>query len=127
MCPLHVERDLECPAAVRVRVARASGLVDFLEAAVGSRARGQCVLGAEHVEVVLSGWIVIRIDNGDGLTRTSRGAARQVVRRFDRRWRKTCRASRCEGADLRVSEHLGMTTGTAWCGRPRADRDWRTS
>src|SRR5581483_12413548 len=65
--PFDVERNLQRPAAIRARVARAAALVDLLEAAVGRGAGGQAILLAEDVEVTLDRRVVVGIDDGDGL------------------------------------------------------------
>src|SRR5207302_1776298 len=48
--PLDVQRDLEGPALVGARVARAAGLIDLLEAAVRGRAGRKAEGAAEHGE-----------------------------------------------------------------------------
>ena len=74
---VEIERDLELPAGVdRRRVAGAAVLVVLGEAAVGRRARRQPELGAVGSQVGLGVWIVVRVDDRDGLA--GPGILRQV-------------------------------------------------
>ena len=65
---VQVERDLLRPAAIGPRGFRPATLVDLSEAAVRRRARGDTVLLAVDVDVVLRVRIVIRIDDRDRLS-----------------------------------------------------------
>ncbi len=65
---VEVEGDLTGPHVVRRGIVRAAALVDLLEAAVVRGARRQTVLGAVDRQVRLGVGVVVRVDDGDGLS-----------------------------------------------------------
>ena len=83
MGPLHVQFDLACPIRVGRREGGGGGLsgsIDTYLDKVGSR---QAELTVEHRQIAGNAWVVVGIDEGNGLTAAVPGNRVAVVREAD--------------------------------------------
>src|SRR6266496_4397990 len=120
MLDFYVQGDFKRPAGIPRRVASATRLIDFLEAAICRRTRSKPELTAVHPKVAFDVGVVISIDDGNRGARTPRSS--QAIGTTKLRWAVAARRGRGVRASFLVRDHARVAPGIARRGRSRANR-----